>query len=124
MALAREYRLRVKLHALDIQRLVAHTHNFAVIRPRGHFEAIRQRFALNHQRVITRRLKARRQTAEHTAAVMANLGRLAVHHLFGVNDFAAERLPDRLVVQTAAPAEQPASPVPPSRRGKRSGEKT
>jgi len=34
------------------------------------------------------------------------------------------RLPDRLVVQTAEPSEQPATPATPPRRGKRTGEKT
>jgi len=48
-----EYRLGVELHALDGELLVTHAHDFIVrFGPGRHLKTIRQRLALNHQRVI------------------------------------------------------------------------
>ncbi len=43
VAVLREDRFGVELHALDIVFPVAHAHDFAVVRPRRHFQAGRQR---------------------------------------------------------------------------------
>src|SRR5687768_13646618 len=49
-------RLGVKLNALDRQRLMAHTHDLAVLGPGGHLQAIGHALALDDERVIARGL--------------------------------------------------------------------
>src|SRR6476661_8915629 len=52
VAMLGEYGLRMELHALDVEFLVAHAHDLVVCGPGGHFQAVRQRRPLDGQRVI------------------------------------------------------------------------
>src|SRR5690606_2741860 len=59
VAMAGEDRLRMELHALDVEFAMAQPHDLVdrtvgVFGPRGDLEASRQRLALDHQRVVTR----------------------------------------------------------------------
>src|SRR5579859_606390 len=47
-------RFRVELHALDRKRAMAHAHDLAVLRLRGHLEAIRQPRAPDRERMVAR----------------------------------------------------------------------
>src|SRR5262249_8182127 len=49
MAELREYRLRMKLDALNRQAAVANPHDFTVVGPRRDFEHLRQRFTLDDE---------------------------------------------------------------------------
>ena len=93
---------RVKLHALDRQGFVAHAHDFAVFCPGGDFQAIRQAFALDHQRVVAGAGHRVGQTVKHAEVQMLHRRGLAVHQLLGVDDLATKRLADALVAQTHA----------------------
>ena len=96
-------RLGVELHALDGQRLVAHAHDLVLRRSRA--VTSRQsgtRRALDHQRVVARRLERVRQPGEHALAVVVDRRRLAVHDPRGAHDLAAEGLADGLVAQADA----------------------
>ena len=92
----------VKLHTVHGQRLVAHTHNFAVVRPGCYFKALRQRLALDDQRMIACCGERIGQSAEYAVAVVVNLRSLAVHQRLGVNDLAAKSLSNALVAEANA----------------------
>jgi hypothetical protein len=94
--------LRVKLHALDRERPVPHTHDLAILRLGGDREACRNRLALDDQRVVARRSETIRDFREHALAIVADARDLAVHHVLRPHHFAAERLADRLVAQAHA----------------------
>ena len=82
----------MELHAFDRKLPVAQTHHQPVLRLRRHLEHSRYRLALDHERVIARRGERARKTREHTGAVVANLRRLAVHHVRRSHDPAAVEL--------------------------------
>ncbi|MNN56461.1 hypothetical protein D3C81_1713950 [compost metagenome] len=90
MAVFGQDRFRVELHTLDVKVLVAYAHDFAVIGPCGDFQAIRQRCALDCQRVITDHCIWRWQILEHADAGMRDLRSLAVHDLLRTHHLAAE----------------------------------
>src|SRR3954467_11676772 len=80
LALARENRLGMELHAVHRPRAMPQAHDGGVLaRPRRHFELGRQRLLGNHERVIPRRLERSGDPAEHAAAVVLDGRRLAVH---------------------------------------------
>src|ERR1041385_4583842 len=94
-------RLRMELHALDCQHLVAQPHYFVetailVQRPRGYLENRRYRLFFDDQRVIARRHERIRQTCEYTLAVVIDQRRLAVHDRTRAHDLAAIQLADAL----------------------------
>jgi hypothetical protein len=68
----RENALRMKLHAPDGQFLVLHAHDFAFLGLSGDLQAIRNRFALDHQRMIPRRRERDGHPFEQILAVMLN----------------------------------------------------
>src|SRR3954468_16840368 len=74
----------MELNALHRELLVAHAHDFSVVRPGRYFEAMRQRIALNDQRMVAGRGERSRQAAEHAGIVMVDARYLAMHYLFGV----------------------------------------
>src|SRR3569832_1607387 len=107
VAVLREYRLRVKLHAFQRVFAVAHTHDLItlaalVLRPRGHLETGGQGRLFDDQRVIARRLERIRQPFEHAFTGMMDRRGLAVHHLPRAHHLAAEGLTDGLVTETHA----------------------
>src|SRR6185312_10974073 len=81
LAVLGQERLGVELHALDGEAAVAHAHDLAVGGGR------RER---------------RRQPGEHAPSVVRDRRELAVHHLAGAHDRAAECFTDRLVAKAHA----------------------
>ena len=63
---------------------------------------VRHARALDHQRVIARRLERAVDAAEHACALVLDLGELAVHRHRRAHDLAAERLADRLMAEADA----------------------
>ena len=102
VAVLREDRFGVELHALDIVFPVAHAHDFAVVRPRRHFQAGRQRGAFDRQRVVADHCEGAGQAFEDAHARMRDEGSLAMHDLLGADDFTAKRFADGLVAQAHA----------------------
>src|SRR5450759_5900035 len=94
-----EYRLGVELHAMYCQGPVAHAHDLAVVGPSRYFKTVRQRLALDHQRVVARCGERIRQAGEYAGVVVMDRRCLAVHQLFGVVDAPAERLADVLMTE-------------------------
>lgn len=93
----------MELDALDRQRFVPHAHDLAVIeRSRRDDEALRQRFALHHERMVAHALERVRHALEHTLAVMLDGRSLAVHDAFGLSNDATGHVRGCLVPQTDA----------------------
>src|SRR3954470_21380384 len=90
----------MKLNALHGELLVAHTHDFTVVCPGRHFEALRQCVALDDQRMVARRGERVRQIAEHAGIPMIYARYLAMHDLFRVHDISAKGLADALMAET------------------------
>ena len=84
----------MELHTLDREFLVAHAHDFAVGRPCRYFQAIRQRFTFDSERVITRHAEMLRQVGKHAAAIGFDRADLAVHDGLRAHHAPAERLAD------------------------------
>ncbi|AEM40449.1 hypothetical protein KVU_0610 [Ketogulonicigenium vulgare WSH-001] len=93
---------RVELHAVNGKVAVLHAHDRAIRQPGRHFQLGRQAFAVDHQRMIARRLERRGQARKHTFAVMVNVGDFAVHDLVAAHHGAAKGLTDGLMPQTDA----------------------
>ena len=102
MAVLGQDRLGVELHALDVEVLVAHAHDFAVVGPGGDFEAGRQGRALDRQRMVANHRKWTWQALEYAFSGVRDHRGLAVHDLFGAHDLAAECFADRLVTEADA----------------------
>ena len=102
VAVLREDRFGVKLHALDIVFPVAHAHDFAVVRPRRHFQAGRQRGAFDRQRVVADHCEGAGDVLEDAHARMRDEGSLAMHDLLGADDFTAKCFADGLVAKADA----------------------
>src|SRR4029079_10422336 len=94
--------LGMKLHAVHGPRLVRKPHDQAVIGFGGDAERVRKAIALDHQRMVARRLERAVDAAEHAFAAMAHLAELAVHRLRRAHHLAAERLADGLMAETDA----------------------
>ena len=93
---------RVELHALDRQRLVAHAHDLAVVGPGGDFEAIRQGFALDHQRVIARGVNGLGRPANTPPSLWWIGEVLPCMSCLACTILPAERLADALVAEAHA----------------------
>ena len=63
---------------------------------------VRHGVALDHQRMVARRLERAVDAAEDAVALVADLGELAVHRQRRAHDLAAEGLADRLVAEADA----------------------
>src|ERR1044072_4597206 len=92
----------MKLHTLSLQFAMAQAHDDAVARFRRNFQTIRQRLALDNQRMIASSLERRRKLTEDRLAVVTNLRRLAMHPFGRAHHAPAKHLPNRLVSQTHA----------------------
>src|SRR5438132_4815819 len=97
MAMLRENRFGMELHALDRGRAVAHAHDLAVVGPRRHLELGRARLALDRQGMVPRGLVGRGQPPENARACVMDARHLAVHERLRMHDTPAEGLADRLV---------------------------
>src|SRR5438309_811205 len=102
MAVLREDRFGVELHALDWQRAVAHAHDLAVLGPRRDLEIARAALALDRERMVPGRVVRRGQAAEHSGAGVVDARDLAVHEGLRMDDAPAERLADGLVAEAHA----------------------
>src|SRR5258708_4589162 len=102
MAVLGQNRFRVELHALDREFLMAHAHDFTIGRPRRYFQAIRQRLALDRERVITRYAEMLRQIGKHAPAIGFDRAYLAVHDGLRAHHASAERFADSLMAQADA----------------------
>src|ERR1043165_1721685 len=92
----------MELHPLDRQAAMAQPHDLAVLGFGGDGEALRQRCALDDQRVITRSHETNRYFFEDPFSVVTDARRLAVHDPAGADHLSAERLADRLVAEADA----------------------
>ena len=104
MALLAQNTLRMELHALDVERLVAQPHDLveraiSMLAPGGDLEAVGQRLALHHQRMISGHPQGILETAEYPFAAMANQGGLAMHYLTRANHAGTKRLRQRLMTK-------------------------
>src|SRR5690606_17361046 len=93
VAVLGEDRFGMELHALDRMFAMAVPHALLertvfVLGPRGDFEGVRQRAALDHQRVVARGLVAVGQVCEHALALVADRRGLAVHDPAGADHLA------------------------------------
>src|SRR5687768_12307534 len=94
--------LRVKLHAPDWQVFVPDTHDLSLVRLCRHLQAIGNRIALDHERMIARGGEGIGHVREQITAIVLNGRSLAVHHAVIYHHISAERVPDTLVAQTNA----------------------
>ena len=99
---AGEDALGVELHALDVVMAVAHAHHRAVVSGGRDGELGGDRVGDEGQRVVARPGQRRRQAGEHTAAVVGDLRRLAVHQRRRPGDRGAVGVADRLMAEAHA----------------------
>src|SRR5918992_6088493 len=92
----------MELHAFYRKLAVPQSHDLSVLGLRADLEARGQAVALDHERVVSRRHEIVLDFRKNAAAVMADAGNLAVHHLLCAHDPAAERLPDGLMAEAHA----------------------
>jgi hypothetical protein len=92
----------VELHAFNRQRLVAHAHDFAVLRPGRHFQHLGAGGALDGQRVVAVDRELFRQPGKHALLRGGDDAGLAVHQLLRADDVAAKRRANALVAQAHA----------------------
>src|SRR6185312_1139020 len=102
LAVLGQERLGVELHALDGEAAVAHAHDLAVGGARRDLEVDGHARALDRERMVAGRRERRRQPGEHAPSVVRDRRELAVHHLAGAHDRAAECFTDRLVAKAHA----------------------
>src|SRR4051812_17721763 len=95
LAVRREHRLRVELHALARQLAVANRHH-GFARARRHLELVGQRVGVHDERVVAPGHERGFEAAEDRPAVVLHARGLPVHRL-AAHDPAAERLGHRLV---------------------------
>src|SRR5712691_12805687 len=101
--LAGQNRFGMKLHAVDRPGTVTQPHDAAVFtRPRRHLELARQPFYRHDQRVVSRGDERPRNAAEHTAAVVLDRRRLAVHWHARPHHRATEHGANRLMTEADA----------------------
>src|SRR3954452_11620836 len=96
LAVGREHRLGVELHAVGGELAVAHRHQDAAA-PRGRLELPGQ-LGVDDERVVAADHQRAGQVLEEPGAVVLDRGRLAVHGDVP-HDLAAERLGERLVAE-------------------------
>ena len=80
----------MKLHAFDAEGLMAHAHNFPLIRFRRHLKAGRKSRPFDDQRMIASGLEWIRQLAKDRATVVFDHGGFPVHQAFGPDDVPSE----------------------------------
>src|ERR1022692_4219607 len=102
MAMLGQYRLRVKLNALDRKLAMAHAHDLAVVAFRRDLQARRHAATVDHQRMIAGGREWTDQSLEYTLASMLDRGHLAVHYATRANDAPSEGLADGLVTEAHA----------------------
>ena len=90
----------MELDALDRMRSVAHAHDLAVLRPRGHLQL--RGNANGGERVVAAGLERGREPREDAAPVVLEHARLAVQQRLRLRHLAAEGLDDRLMAETDA----------------------
>src|SRR2546423_5653932 len=89
----------MKLHALDLHLAMAQTHDDAVGRGRGDFEARGQCLALDHQRMIAPGLETIVEPFKDGLPVVTDLRRLAMYEARRTHHAPTESLPDSLMPQ-------------------------
>src|SRR5450631_1218200 len=92
----------VELHPMHGQAAVLQRHHQLIPGLRGDREIPGHRGAIDHEGMIARRLERAVDAAEHALALVAHLGKLAMHGDGGAHHLAAERLADRLVAEADA----------------------
>ncbi len=92
----------MELHSPNGELLVSDAHNFAFLGFRGDFQAFRQRLALDHQRMVTRRRKRIGHGFKQILSVMFNERSLTVHHTVIHHDVPAKNMSNTLMSQTNA----------------------
>ena len=82
--------------------LVHQSHDFPFLGPCSDFQAIRQRFAFDDERMIARRLEGIGHIGENALPLVMDRRGLAVHEPVGTHDITAVDLPDRLMPEANA----------------------
>src|SRR5712691_1290873 len=101
LAFLGQHRLRVELHAVGRVPDVAQAHHGAVVRPCGHHEIVGDRYPLDDQRVIPRRLERVGDARHDAGVVVADPRSLAVgRHV--ADDLCAEDLAQALMAEAHA----------------------
>src|SRR5271167_930322 len=95
-------RLRMELHTFYLHLLMTDTHDEPVRGAGRDFQAVRQRRALDDQRVVARGRKGIGEPRKDGLAIMGYKAGLAVHDLRRSYHPASERLADRLVPEAHA----------------------
>ncbi len=98
----------MELHALDRQRAMPHTHDFALGGARGHLEHRGHARGIGNQGMITPRLEPLRHAAEQPLGVVRDGRDLAVHQATGAHHLAAEHFDQGLMTETDAEYRQAA----------------
>src|ERR1700722_8165964 len=102
MAMLGSDAFRMKLYPVNGKPLVSKSHDQSVVGIGGRSELRRQALALNHERMITRGFERRIDAAKNPAAVVTDVGKLAMNRLGRAHDLAAERLTDHLMAEADA----------------------
>src|SRR4029077_17440555 len=92
----------MKLHAMHGQTAVRDTHNETILGFGSHVEFAREARAIDHQRMIPRRLKRRIDAAKNAGAAMLDFRQFAMNRQRRPHNLAAERLADCLMAETDA----------------------
>src|SRR5260370_20791413 len=102
MAVLGRNALGMKLHAVHRQPAMCDTHDETIPGFGGHVEVARQAVAIDHQRMIPRRVEWRIDAAKNAGAAVLDFRQLAVHRHRRPPDLAAESLADPLMAETDA----------------------
>src|SRR5271163_101991 len=102
LALKRQNRFGMKLHAFDGVLFVSQTHHFVFCRARADFERRRNRRRIDQQRMIAHRVEGTWNSCEDRFAVVNYRRGLAVHQPIRAHDLTAECLADALQAETDA----------------------
>src|SRR4029079_3238804 len=92
--------LRMEFHAVHRQMRVGESHDQPVIGFGDHVQLGGPAGAIDHERMVARRLERTTNAAEHAAAAMLDGGKLAVDRHRRAYDLATEGLSDRLMAET------------------------
>src|SRR6202045_271385 len=100
MAMFREDRFRMKLHAECRMLAMLHSHDLAFVRPGRRCERTVWPVKLHDQRVVTPDTDRIGQAFQNARCVMAHQACLAVHRARGAGDPPAKHLADTLMAKT------------------------
>src|SRR2546425_12875468 len=92
----------MELDALDRIAAVPHGHDLAVVGGRAQFEVLRQRCAVDRERMVAPGRNGIRKTLEDGAAIVSHETRLPVEDPRGMADLPAVRCPDPLMAEANA----------------------